>query len=298
MQWMVSIIMKELKSEHYVPRFYLGSFAIRNERKSLYCFDKTTSKEFISKIENIAREKCFYDITLSDKTIEKALARLESGFGAVYNKLITAQDLNRLNLKERVFMAIFVATQELRTKEWRETLKDLCNQLKERLSKYKLSEKLEKEMKEIFKEDYCREFQLHMLKEVPQFAETMLGMKWIMVVNGTNMSFWTSDHPVNRYNPIDKSPLGNLGLLCDGIQMFFPLTPRLALCICDPFQYFPYPEKITTKNVDNVIFQNHLQMQWATRLIFSQDSDFSLAMQILKEQPSLTDVNKKRISII
>lgn len=49
--------------------------------------------------------------------------------------------------------------------------------------------------------------------------------------------FWTSDNPVVKYNPY-----GNLGLIIDGIQLFFPLSPKFSLCILDPFCYSNFKE--------------------------------------------------------
>ena len=286
-----------IKIEHYVPRFYLTNFAINKNRKSVYCFDKYTSNKFLTNIRNIACEKYFYDIPPDNQLVEKSLAMIESNLSSAYNKLVANKDLNRLNWDERIAIANFVAIQEIRTKEMREFLRDLCKQLTARLSKYKLSEGLKKWLKDINTTEYPKEFQIRMFESVREFTNMILSMKWILTENKTEMLFWTSDHPINRFNPI-KDPLGNLGLLSQGIQIFFPLTPTLSLCLCDPVEYFPYPEKIRTSNINNVIFQNHLQMRWSTRFVFSQDDDFSLAEKILKEEPSLKSLNRQRVSLL
>jgi hypothetical protein len=248
-------------------------------------------------IGDVACEKYFYDVLPGDGKVEKALAELESNISVAYSKLVSVQDIGKLNLSERWCIAAFAVIQELRTKEWREALRDLCLQLKERLSKHELSEKLKKELQEVAKPEFHKEFQLKMLKGVPEYVEMLLCMKWILIENKTKVPFWTSDHPVSRHNPIDKWPLGNLGLLCEGIQIFLPLTPRIALCFCDLTHYFAYPERMATGNVDNVIFQNHLQLKWSTRSIFSCDANFSLATKILKEQPEWRNMNRKRFSV-
>lgn len=286
----------KIKLEHYVPRFYLRNFSINNEGKGLYCFDKHTSKNFIANIRNTACEKYFYDIPRDDQSVEKSLAKIESILSVAYNKLITNRNLNWLNWVERVSIANFVAVQEIRSREMREYLKDLVRQFTAKLSKHKLSEEIKRQLEEINTAEYPREFQLRMFENVKEFSDIILSMKWILIENKTKMLFWTSDHPINRFNPI-KDPLGNLGFLSRGIQIFFPLTPRLSLCLCDLVEYFIYPEKMGTDNIDNITFQNHLQMRWATRFIFSQDDDFSLAERILKEEPSLRSADRKRVSV-
>lgn len=289
--------MTTIKLEHYVPQFYLKRFSIRNDGKVIFCFDKYTSKTFASSIRNIGCEKYFYDIPYKNQTVEKDLAKIEPILGAAYNKLIDKEDLNKLNWHERVSMAYFVIIQELRTKELREFFRDALRKLRDRLSKFKLPEDLQKQLEESNTEEYLKECQIGMFRSVRQFAEIVLGLKWILCINRAKMPFWTSDHPVNRYNPIDLSPLGNLGYLSPGIQIFFPLNPRISLCLCDPVDYYLYPDKMRTDNIDNVTFQNHLQMRWSTRFIFSHDDDdFSLAEEILEKEPILRNADRDRIS--
>jgi len=288
----------KIKLEHYVPQFYLRNFSIKNYGKNVYCFDKHTSSKFIADIGNIACEKHFYDFPKGSQSIEKNMAKIESALAVAYRKLVSSKDLYSLNWDERISMATLVAIQEIRTKEMREFLRDMIRQFTAKLSKHKLSKEIRMQLERINSAEYPREFQIRMFKSVKEFSDIILSMKWILIENKTETLYWTSDHPINRFNPIkSQPPLGNLGYLSRGIQIFFPLTPRLSLCLCDLVEYFDYPEKIKTDNVDNIIFQNHLQLRWSTRFIFSQDDDFSLAEKILKEEPSLKRIDRKRISV-
>lgn len=283
-----------VKLEHYVPRFYLRNFSIKNDGKAVFCFDKTNSKKFIANIRNIACEKYFYDFPKRDKTAEKALAKTEAIVSSAYDKLIETCDLNKLTWAERVSIANFVSIQEIRTKEMREMLADMTRRVIKLLSMHKLSKELEKELERIRAPEYPQEFQMRMFANVKKFSDIILSMKWILAENKTETPFWTSDHPINRYNPY-KDPLGNLGYLSKGIQIFFPLNPRLSLLLCDIVDYFPYADKIVTDKKDNIIFQNHLQMRWSTRFVFSQDADFSLAEEILRREPILRNGDRRRI---
>ena len=119
-------------------------------------------------------------------------------------------------------------------------------------------------------------------------------MKWILLENQTNIPLWTSDHPINRFNPIDQSPFGNLGLKSRGIQIFFPLSPALGLSFCDPIEYFSYPDKMTCIK-DNIIFCNTLQVRSSARHVFSVDNDFYLAKKWLQENPECADLNRRRV---
>lgn len=295
--------MERIKLQHYVPRFYLRNFS-RSHGKAyvINCFDKSELRKFLVNIKSIGSEKYFYDIDRNTKQIiEKTLTNFESIFNAAYSKLISKEDLNCLNLKEKVAIAHFVAIQEIRTRETREFIRDIAKQAKRKLSKYPLSKKIERQLEEVTTEKSIKSRHLKMLIEEicikSKFTHMILDKKWVLIENNTDMPFWTSDHPVNRYNPLKVPyPFGNLGLLSRGIQIFFPLNPKLSLCFCDPVEYFIYPEKLTS-DIENVKFQNSLQVISSTRHIFSIGDDFSLAVEMISKDASLKNINRKRVTV-
>ncbi|RLI09777.1 hypothetical protein DRO42_03380 [Candidatus Bathyarchaeota archaeon] len=92
-------------------------------------------------------------------------------------------------------------------------------------------------------------------------------------------------------------PYGNMGLMSPGIQIHFPLTPNMAICLCDPVQYSHEPLIQTLEDEDNVTFENSLQVMWSTRHVFSRDDDFRLAEQMIEEHPELKNWERDRIQI-
>lgn len=291
----------KIKIQHYVPRLYLDSFVIKPKKHSVYCYDeKTKSKAFVTSTKNIACESYFYDTPgEQEQRIEKALSMIESSFDPIYRKMLTSKDLKSLTSIEKQTIAFFVMTQELRTREHRELMKDMWKQAKERL----YEEKLTDEFKEQYgidtwgTEDGTKALQLSMFKNIPDYAEILLQMKWILIINRTPTPFWTSDHPINRFNPIDMRPYGNLGLRSKGIQIHFPLSPKIVLSFSDPSTYDFFGEILETKDIQNVIFENSLQVTHSTRWVFSNSNDFTLADKMLRENPQLRDTNRKRIRV-
>lgn len=289
-----------IKIQHYVPRFYLRNFSIRQERKYVTnCFDKNKGKSFPVNIKGVAAEKYFYDASkYRNQIIEKSLGRLESMFNTAYNEIIRNGNLTVLSKKEKMSFACFIATQEIRTREFRELIKDLLRQLTKKLSKKKLSKELEKQLKEAGTDKFIRSLQLKILmKSIPELASILFRMKWVLLINRTNLSYWTSDHPVNRYNTIDLGPYGNMGLLSPGIQVYCPLTSYVSLGVFDPIVYRYFPEKYEITDKQNIVFLNHLQVKSSTRHLFSIDRDFSLAKKMIKDIPDLKDINRKRVVI-
>lgn len=120
-------------------------------------------------------------------------------------------------------------------------------------------------------------------------------MTWILCENCTDMLFWTSDHSVNRFNPLDLSLYGNSFLLSKCIQMFFPLTPRLEILFCDPIEYYRSSDKRVAIK-DNVLFRNTLQVRSCARHVFSIDEDFFFAKKWLDEHTDFREIDRERIT--
>jgi hypothetical protein len=86
-------------------------------------------------------------------------------------------------------------------------------------------------------------------------------------------------------------------MACDvaEIQVFFPLSPTLALCLCDPIDYGAVPSDVITNDVQNVTFQNDLQLRSSTRFVFSHSSDFTLARAVLGKYPDVAVSSRPRV---
>lgn len=285
-----------VKLQHYVPRLYLKAFCILGRGNRLYCFNKMTSKDFPVNIRNIASETHFYDTPKdTNQTVEKALATIEDNFNVAYTKLINLEDLTILDDKEKTSISYFVATQELRTRENRAHFQNLFKQLKERLSKENLSETKRKELDELNTEEGLKSLHVRMFEHVPMLAEILLKMNWVLYVNITKLPLLTSDNPVCRYNPYEKYHYGNMGLLSKGIQIHFPLSPKLELCMLEPESYYHFPYKEQMENEENVIFCNSLQVVYSYNYLFSNLKDFSLAKTMISKNRELANPHRKRI---
>lgn len=301
-----------VKVQHYVPRFYLESFSIKGKRHHVYCFDKSSFLKAKRNVKNLCCESYFYD-TFEDVTqqTERAFSCQESAFKNVYEKLVATQDLISLTNDERKSIAYFVTTQELRTVKWRRVLRGLTRQHKEairqmaeklprekRLGELKGRLELEQLMLEKFANDKEAIKSLHMstLEDIPEYADFIHNrFEWILFVNRTAMPFWCSDHPVTRYNPIDLRPRGNMGLLCPGIEIYFPLSPKLTLCVRNPVQNLSslLPGRREVSDIRGIIFPNSLQVRQSVRYVVSNQNDFSLAEKIIEDDRLLSNVERK-----
>lgn len=286
--------MSHAKHQHYVARLYLRRFACETHKNPrIWAFDKQRRTAVRPSIKNVAGEMYFYERT--DTGVERGLQQIEDAFLPGYQQLCEGGGVDDLTAENRAQIALYLAVQQVRTPEFRQTLKSSVDGLKRWAEHY--DHQIDPSLTEITEEE-CRKIQIGTLVDhTPQMAVIMVQMKWMKLRNETALPYWTSDHPVTLHNPIRTPGLGNLGLKCRGIQLLFPLSPTTALCLCDPVEYADLPNESATKDPQNVVFQNHLQMIASTRFVFSRSADFSLADEILRNDPRLADPDRKRVSI-
>ncbi len=125
-------------------------------------------------------------------------------------------------------------------------------------------------------EEGAKTLQLSMMSDTGEFARILLRMKWVVFHNRTPWPFWTSDSPVARHNPIHTRSRGNLGLRSRGIEVHYPLSPRVLLCIIDPLLNRPLADRYELDDRQFVVFENSVQLSNATRYVFSNTGDFNL----------------------
>lgn len=291
--------MSKVKFQHYVPRFYLRQFCFKVSKSTgyTYCYDKFDSKVRPNNINRVAGQNYFFDDSGSPvQPIESGLSKLESKFKPTYKKLCKFENLNLLSYNEKRITSLYIVTQETRTFEMRESLRSGLSLLRESIESrgVELTSEQKDEFEEALTEGSLRDMQRETLKDIPDFASILFHMKWMLIRNTFDVPFWTSDHPVVRWNDEDHRFYGNLGYLSSGIQIFFPLTPRLCLSFVDPVKYASLPPIAETPILNNVIHQNWLQLISSTRHIFSINKDFSLAEEYLTKYPELKDPDRPR----
>lgn len=290
-----------ITKQHYVPQFYLKNFSSRKTVKgkkhySINCFDKELGTNYVAKIKNIAQEKFFYEET--GRSLEKEISEIESACSKVLKDLISSKNEKLLEVdKERSIISLFLALQFIRTKEVREMIKESVSEIKTFL--YEDREKLPESwinQLEQNNEDYGKLLHINHFKHILEYSEMFFSKKWCFIINSTESSFWTSDNPLVKFNPLN---FGYTGIQSKGIKLFFPLTSKIGLCLLDPEYYKSITQfqKIKSSNINHNIlevekyhmkldievnFHNSLQAKQSTRHVFSKDGDFYRAEKWIK----------------
>jgi len=278
------------RREHYVPRFYLNLFG-----EPLFVFDKQTGNVFSTTSKNIALEEGFYDLDpLID--LEGQITENENLMRDGLNELVDKMNPIAISPTARIRVSLFIALQFVRTKEFRAAIKEMGGKMMTELVKDNPEFK-KLDFKVVMKDKLAQVLQAqHIVSDtVPQFAYILGTSVWTLLVNRTNVPFWTSDNPVSLYNPIDYGGMSGLGFAVRGIQTHFPLSSKLLLVILDPRSYPDTPVKIV-KDPRKISYENEYQLYNATRFVISSMNDFSAAKllrdrdETLRKPPELVSV--------
>lgn len=283
---------EKTKRQHYVPRFYLQAFSYDTEEPYyLHCYDKPEDKVFSSSIMNIAQSKYFYDLT-DEQYLEKKFAELEKIFLNVHEKLIDTTDVTSLTMEERNAMALFLSHQHIRTRKFRDIVKQASEHTLEIVNDDEGSEEARQAVEAGTTEEGAKEWQAQLMSNaLTGFADILNQMDWFLFVNKTEYPLWTSDHPIAIFNPVNPEPDPERGIERIGSKVHVPLSRNLVLALYDPRRYFidSHREELTER--EHVDFQNKLQVEHSHRQVYSPEEDFELARKEIKENPEYAELD-------
>lgn len=311
------------KRQHWNPRMHLKHFAINGR---IYMYDKKTMKAKLISIEDAAVGKWFYDI---DNSIENILREIESKVDKIFSKIIKTNHINNLTIEERENLNKFMVLQDYRTPHsrdqyeiiYKESLKVFINAMKDG----EIDEKLipEGNLKELlrnippprenfikflqelkdnqsFFDEFNKDGAIRVTNMVlrgflPSGIELFSKLKLRLFKNSSSMDFYTSDHPLCRYNLYMMDFFGHItsngiGYNSKGIQFFYPITPKLCLVFEDAVTYNMY-EDVSKIDRDFVEFVNARLIQNSKQWIYSQNDDFIFIDEYLQEYPHFKNAN-------
>lgn len=246
-------------NHHFVPQFYLKKFS--NNRKSVgaYLLNNHKYVEHAS-IKEIAYRKHLYG---KDDDIENALAHDEGLWNKIIEEIIRTKHIN-LSDEDYLNLLMFITVTEARTSFTADYNNKEINVLYDLI--YKLETGKNKTLDVEFKIP-----NLIPLKSALEIYPILFDLDIILVVNNSNRGFITSDNPVVRYNQffVYRHYYRNYGLGHMGIQIFFPLSPEVCICVYDRTMYKPKTDGIiTVKSGSQINELNKLFLLNAYQTIF------------------------------
>ena len=278
------------KVQHYVPQFILRNHC-KGRKDLLWTFDKQNARTFQSNIRNLAAASYFYDADSPNGRIslEPALAKIESQTKPLISDLLKHRRLDVWSQVDREVIALFLASQHLRTQAMREMQIRLESALRDRLAGEQMTDEFRNWLGQP-SEEANKQIMLDLLSDAHQFVPHFLDKVWCILGTRQDTPFYIGDHPVALHNSRRDPHRGTLGLGVEGIQIYFPVSPTLTLGLLSPElgaqiganRNLNEPELCSRKNV---IFQNSLQIAEAARFVFCIANAFALVRQMLADDP-------------
>lgn len=301
-----------IKTQHYVPRFYLRYFT--NSDNKIFVYDKNNDKVFETTVDNIASENFFYDSDIikseivGEQYLEKFYSMIESEFAPFYLDFITKiqSDGNyEISQEDRNIISNYLAFQIDRTKEHREMLNQLASAFKDQLlEKGWLSEQqlidLGVNINNMNPKDLHIEGLLFGggLRQI--LSDTIKKHIWILCQNNTNRPFFTSDNPITKIANIQDEYVSYGGFASKGIEIIFPLNSRYLLAFCERefFKAFEVYEnkRLIINDISQIEYYNALEVTGSYRQVFSCENNFDNITELRKIYPDSFDINRKRVS--
>lgn len=229
--------MADKKKQHFIPRFYLKYFSCESKGKAINIFNIPSSRFIVNgNLKNQAYKNYFYG---KDCKVENVLGEIEA-IGSIIIKNIVLNNSITTQLKsiiDRINLLLFIFSLEARTVY----SKDLSNELYDKLFKAVMSHNSRISSNDLDKISISSKYShLQSISQSAASLHLVLDLDFKLIINETNMPFIISDNPVVRYNQFLESRKifgGNVGLVCKGLEIFFPISPKHLLIFYDKDTY-------------------------------------------------------------
>jgi hypothetical protein len=217
---------------HYVPRFYLKSFASEPRRIHIFNMDKGLAVQSGSLRDQCYRNK-FYGKT---DELEDSLAGMEGKIAPVITSILNTSRSFRLNSEEHKWLLIFLGLQITRTAAAARGVDESTDKIfKTMFSRDARVEGMDLSLVKVgFKNPV-----LHSMVAFVEVAAHLADLIPHLVINELASPFITSDNPVVLYNQYCEGVkgVGTTGATSRGLQVFVPLSPTSLLLLYDQAIY-------------------------------------------------------------
>ena len=308
---------------HYVPRFLLCRFG-RGKKDQVHTYDKSTGVAFSRAANKLAARYDYYDFVFMGEhmTVEPALADVEAKAGKHIARIVKERGLNLVDPIERGELARFFAVQLVRTPAQLATTADLFARMEAWLYSEGMPESYSAPDPHVGEgENAERAMMARRIANAPaDYGQAFVDKDWVLFETDESHPYLIGDHPLAMYNEKTSELRGNLGLMDEGIEIYFPISPRLTLgMLCPSIGNRIHGELggankgchivDTTRHHDSStplrllqamasgspfaiggegsIFFNTLQIRNAERFVFSADGNFEFLKDMLKNDPTV-----------
>lgn len=279
-------------NQHFVPKFYLRNFS--ESKKGIFVFDKYLEKNFLGSINKIGSSEYFYGDDQTKNGLELFYGKIEAITTPIIKTLIERLESKiqtNLHENERKNLAKFIWHQQTRTLESRIRLSHLEKKVSSIIEN---KPTIELENLDYFKNHSCKKIHLDFLNSLTikeaDSIQVLYERTWVIFKNSTRVDFLTSDSPVISYRHEDIN--------YRAFEIAIPISPKYLVSIVEK-KTIPSLDILDGKIVElydekNIQFYNYLQISQSSRQLFSLKNDFDDVISIIKKEPNLKSLERKR----
>jgi hypothetical protein len=216
--------MSSFKNQHYVPRCLLKPFTLNGEGKTINLYN-VRGDRFIENapVKNQCSRNFFYG---SDLGPEKALSELEGEYARVIGIVRSGLEISDTDAD---WLRVFAILQTRRTAQAIARLRQFMDQMADETFKNNPDQRPEDPTHD--------ELVFTSIRHDLNYAREIDDLKFIILLNKTDLEFSISDHPSvfsNRFSfENQKQRLRGFGLASSGLFLVLPVAPRLAAFFFD-----------------------------------------------------------------
>lgn len=225
------------QNQHYVPKFILRNFLANPKKEQVHVFSKSSGRSFPTSIKNVMAERRFHEFRIDENylaSFEESICRVEDMLLPTYRSVVDSRRLDGTP-EQKAHLAMLLAFQFVRTRSQRDRFVDMERQIAVHLENFGASIE-DLEGYEPLTDDALRERHISFMRNsIGSFAQVIGAKDFLLLEAPKGRHFYLSDNPVTIHNGQPTDGLfGNMGLACQGIEIYMPLTSDLQLCAWCP----------------------------------------------------------------
>lgn len=267
--------MSQPKRHHFVPQFYLRRFS--QDAGSIVCYHKASRKLIpTASIKGQCAVDNFYSW---DDRVETALGTIEGRAASIFREIERSEVLPPQMSADYQELLIFIALQSSRTQLSGRESDDMADYI------YKLMAQGKAELEGIDLDliRIASKFPAALPMQIAMQSYPILNeLSSCLLINNTAFPFITSDNPVFFYNS-QRAHIqwqGIIGLSSTGLQIFYPISPNIAIYLYDREVYRP-PSNTRKRKIrlEDAIKINIGQYMWSGEVTFIDNMASALMLE-------------------
>lgn len=273
----------EKVSHHYVPQFYLKNFSVNKKSIGLYNLKNRLHIENAS----IKKQACKDHLYGKEDTLENLFMDIENHASTIIKSIIRTHKLPHPESEDYDLLLFFLLLSEARNLKNADSVDNIVDVTSKLMLSMDKSGNIPSDMIDNFKVSLDIP-NLLSLGAVAKSYRIIFDLKCTLLINKSDKQFITSDNPLVRYNQmyvVRRYKLRGYGLGSVGLQLFFPISPNICICLFDSNLYDYVPDSqgniiinkgkhvdelnklIYLNSYQSIFFNNFLQAQYVQRIV-------------------------------